>query len=121
MAWQAGPGDNVGFNVKSLSVKDIKRGYVAGDSKNDPPMMCESFLAQVRTNSMGVLVEAYTHAACMPGAFNRAAYPLLVYHSDMYTHSIAKQHNAMHMHHPSAQCACENFHESLCTCPRSSS
>ncbi len=46
--WQAGPGDNVGFNVKSLSVKDIKRGFVAGDSKNDPPMMCESFMAQVR-------------------------------------------------------------------------
>uniref|UniRef100_A0A6T8MET0 Elongation factor 1-alpha n=1 Tax=Hemiselmis andersenii TaxID=464988 RepID=A0A6T8MET0_HEMAN len=44
---QAGPGDNVGFNVKSLSVKDIKRGYVAGDSKNDPPSQCESFNAQV--------------------------------------------------------------------------
>mmetsp|Transcript_18996 Transcript_18996/g.46672 ORF Transcript_18996/g.46672 Transcript_18996/m.46672 type:complete len:497 (-) Transcript_18996:92-1582(-) len=44
---QAGPGDNVGFNVKSLSVKDIKRGYVAGDSKNDPPSQCESFMAQV--------------------------------------------------------------------------
>merc|ERR1712166_1173256 len=29
-------GDNVGFNVKNLSVKDIKRGYVASDSKNDP-------------------------------------------------------------------------------------
>lgn len=44
---QAGPGDNVGFNVKSLSVKDIKRGYVAGDAKNDPPAQCEDFLAQV--------------------------------------------------------------------------
>merc|ERR1712073_262618 len=32
----ASPGDNVGFNVKNLSVKDIKRGYVASDSKNDP-------------------------------------------------------------------------------------
>merc|ERR1712203_772837 len=31
------PGDNVGFNVKNLSVKDIKRGNVASDSKNDPP------------------------------------------------------------------------------------
>jgi len=44
---QAGPGDNVGFNVKGLSVKDIKRGYVCGDSKNDPPVGCESFEAQV--------------------------------------------------------------------------
>ena len=43
----AGPGDNVGFNVKSLSVKDIKRGYVASDSKNDPAQQCEDFLAQV--------------------------------------------------------------------------
>merc|ERR1711885_75756 len=32
----ASPGDNVGFNVKNLSVKDIKRGYVCSDSKNDP-------------------------------------------------------------------------------------
>jgi len=34
---EAIPGDNVGFNVKGLSVKDIKRGYVCGDTKNDPP------------------------------------------------------------------------------------
>lgn len=34
---EAGPGDNVGFNVKNVSVKDVKRGYVCGDSKNDPP------------------------------------------------------------------------------------
>jgi elongation factor 1-alpha len=32
---EAVPGDNVGFNVKNLSVKDIKRGYVCSDSKND--------------------------------------------------------------------------------------
>ena len=41
------PGDNVGFNVKNVSVKDIKRGNVCGDSKNDPPMGCASFNAQV--------------------------------------------------------------------------
>lgn len=41
------PGDNVGFNVKNVSVKDIRRGNVAGDSKNDPPMGCASFNAQV--------------------------------------------------------------------------
>jgi len=43
----AEPGDNVGFNVKNVSVKDIKRGNVCGDSKNDPPKGCESFNAQV--------------------------------------------------------------------------
>ncbi|KAA0193740.1 Translation elongation factor 1 alpha [Fasciolopsis buskii] len=40
-------GDNVGFKVKNISVKDVRRGYVAGDSKNDPPKADESFNAQV--------------------------------------------------------------------------
>merc|ERR1711879_109012 len=44
---EAGPGDNVGFNVKNVSVKDIRRGNVAGDSKRDPPKKVESFGAQV--------------------------------------------------------------------------
>jgi len=43
----ANPGDNVGFNVKNVSVKDIRRGNVAGDSKNDPPKETEEFKAQV--------------------------------------------------------------------------
>jgi len=43
----AGPGDNVGFNVKGLSIKDIKRGMVTGDTKNDPPQPSASFNAQV--------------------------------------------------------------------------
>jgi len=44
---QALPGDNVGFNVKNLSVKDIRRGNVCGDTKNTPPQEAESFTAQV--------------------------------------------------------------------------
>jgi elongation factor 1-alpha len=44
---EANPGDNVGFNVKNVSIKELKRGFVAGDSKNDPPMGCSDFLAQV--------------------------------------------------------------------------
>ncbi|XP_045076603.1 elongation factor 1-alpha, somatic form-like, partial [Coregonus clupeaformis] len=44
---EAMPGDNVGFNVKNVSVKDIRRGNVAGDSKNDPPMEAAVFTAQV--------------------------------------------------------------------------
>jgi len=44
---EAVPGDNVGFNVKNVSVKDIRRGNVAGDSKNDPPKECKTFYAQV--------------------------------------------------------------------------
>merc|ERR1739838_477392 len=44
---EAVPGDNVGFNVKNVSAKDIKRGYVASDSKNDPAKEAKSFKAQV--------------------------------------------------------------------------
>lgn len=49
---EAVPGDNVGFNVKNVSVKEIRRGYVAGDSKNDPPKGAESFNAQVGVATM---------------------------------------------------------------------
>eukprot|EP00640_Fibrocapsa_japonica_P001850 CAMPEP_0113943390 /NCGR_PEP_ID=MMETSP1339-20121228/23218_1 /TAXON_ID=94617 /ORGANISM="Fibrocapsa japonica" /LENGTH=446 /DNA_ID=CAMNT_0000948247 /DNA_START=88 /DNA_END=1428 /DNA_ORIENTATION=+ /assembly_acc=CAM_ASM_000762 len=44
---QATPGDNVGFNVKNVSVKDIRRGNVASDSKNDPAAPAANFTAQV--------------------------------------------------------------------------
>ncbi|KAK1880049.1 Elongation factor 1-alpha [Dissostichus eleginoides] len=44
---EAMPGDNVGFNVKNVSIKEIRRGFVAGDSKNDPPKGAENFTAQV--------------------------------------------------------------------------
>jgi len=44
---QAVPGDNVGFNVKNVSVKEIRRGNVAGDSTNDPPAEVDEFNAQV--------------------------------------------------------------------------
>ena len=54
---EAAPGDNVGFNVKNVSVKELKRGYVASDSKNDPAMGCEYFVAQVRVVS-AILVRA---------------------------------------------------------------
>lgn len=46
---EASPGDNVGFNIKNVSVKDIRRGNVAGDSKNDPPKAAKLFHAQVQT------------------------------------------------------------------------
>ena len=49
---EALPGDNVGFNVKNVSVKDLKRGMVAGEAKNDPPKGCKEFLAQVRATKI---------------------------------------------------------------------
>merc|ERR1711881_230247 len=44
---EATPGDNVGFNVKNVSIKDIRRGNVASDSKNDPAKEANNFTAQV--------------------------------------------------------------------------
>jgi len=44
---QAVPGDNVGFNVRNVSVKDIRRGNVASDASNDPAKEAKSFTAQV--------------------------------------------------------------------------
>jgi elongation factor 1-alpha len=44
---EAIPGDNVGFNVKSVGVKDVRRGYVVGDAKSDPPKETVTFKAQV--------------------------------------------------------------------------
>ncbi|XP_014667599.1 PREDICTED: elongation factor 1-alpha [Priapulus caudatus] len=44
---EALPGDNVGFNIKNVSVKEVRRGNVCGDSKNDPPKEAKNFTAQV--------------------------------------------------------------------------
>jgi len=44
---EAVPGDNVGFNVKNVSVKEVKRGNVCSDSKSDPAKEAASFDAQV--------------------------------------------------------------------------
>jgi elongation factor 1-alpha len=70
---QATPGDNVGFNVKGLSVKDIRRGYVAGNVKDDPPKGASEFFAQVIvlnhpgqiSNGYSPVLDCHTaHIAC---------------------------------------------------------
>lgn len=70
---EAVPGDNVGFNVKNVSVKELKRGYVCSDSKNDPAMGAGKFTAQVIImNHPGQIANGYTpvldchtaHIAC---------------------------------------------------------
>jgi elongation factor 1-alpha len=69
----ASPGDNVGFNIKNVAVKDIRRGFVCGDSKNDPPAETESFTSQVIVlNHPGLIHAGYApvldchtaHIAC---------------------------------------------------------
>jgi len=70
---QAMPGDNIGFNIRNVSVKEIRRGNVAGDSKNDPPAGATDFTAQVIVlNHPGEIRQGYTpvldchtaHIAC---------------------------------------------------------
>ena len=70
---EALPGDNVGFNVKNVAVKDLRRGFVASDSKNQPAKEATSFNAQVIIlNHPGQISAGYTpvvdchtaHIAC---------------------------------------------------------
>jgi len=70
---EASPGDNVGFNVKNVSVKDIKRGNVASDSKNKPATGVADFTAQVIvlnhpgqvSNGYSPVLDCHTaHIAC---------------------------------------------------------
>ncbi|AUV80495.1 translation elongation factor EF-1 subunit alpha [Salinigranum rubrum] len=43
---EAGPGDNVGFNVRGVGKDDIRRGDVCGEASN-PPKVAETFKAQI--------------------------------------------------------------------------
>ena len=43
---EAGPGDNVGFNVRGIGKDDIRRGDVCGPA-DDPPSVAETFQAQI--------------------------------------------------------------------------
>jgi len=70
---EAVPGDNVGFNVKNVSVKELRRGYVCGNSKDKPPRATADFTAQVIVlNHPGQIQNGYTpvldchtaHIAC---------------------------------------------------------
>jgi len=70
---EAVPGDNVGFNIKNVSVKDIKRGFVASDSKNKPACGVADFTAQVIvlnhpgqvSNGYSPVLDCHTaHIAC---------------------------------------------------------
>lgn len=57
---QAEPGDNVGFNVRGVEKKDIRRGDVAGPTDN-PPTVAKTFTAQIIVlNHPSVITAGYT-------------------------------------------------------------
>jgi len=70
---QASPGDNVGFNVKNVAVKDLRRGFVTSDSKSNPATAAATFTAQVIvmnhpgqiSNGYSPVLDCHTaHVAC---------------------------------------------------------
>ncbi len=57
---QAQPGDNIGFNIKNVDRKDIKRGDVIGPS-NNPPTVASEFTAQIIVlHHQNVIAKGYT-------------------------------------------------------------
>ncbi|MBN3307442.1 EF1A1 factor, partial [Amia calva] len=67
------PGHNIGFNIKNVAVKNLRRGDVAGNAQNDPPADVSSFTAQVIIlNHPGMIKVGYspvidchtTHISC---------------------------------------------------------
>jgi len=57
---QALPGDNIGFNVRGVGKKDIKRGDVCGP-EDKPPTVAKSFIAQIAVlQHPSVIAKGYT-------------------------------------------------------------
>lgn len=44
---EALPGESVGISIRNISESDLKKGYIGGEMKNDPPKTCKSFTAQI--------------------------------------------------------------------------
>ena len=70
---EVGPGNNVGFNVKNVAVKDIRRGDIASDANDNPASAVSSFDAQlIVINHPGKITKGYcpvvdchtAHVAC---------------------------------------------------------
>ena len=57
---EAQPGDNVGFNVAGVSVRDVRRGFICSDANNDPACEALSFTAQIIVvNHPGKISQGY--------------------------------------------------------------
>ncbi|MES1919925.1 Ef1a-f2p [Bonamia ostreae] len=70
---KAFPGDNVGFNIKNVEYKSVKKGMVVGDANNNPPKEAKSFTArllvlnhsgQIRVGYSPVVFVHSAHVTC---------------------------------------------------------
>jgi len=55
-------GDNIGIQIENLTLKDIRKGYVCGDTSDDPPQAITQFTAQV--NMMRALASSLWYNMC---------------------------------------------------------
>ncbi len=71
---EAGPGDNVGFNVKGIARSDVRRGDVLGSVAN-PPTIAKEFIGQIivihhpTAIATGYTPVLHTHTATMATSF----------------------------------------------------
>ncbi len=57
---QAVPGDNIGFNIKGIDRKDIKRGDVVGSISNPPTIVAEFTAQMIVLHHQNVITKGYT-------------------------------------------------------------
>merc|ERR1711991_472046 len=78
---EALPGHNIGFNVKNVSFKDIKKGMVVGNAKDNPPKQAQSFKARIIImNHNGEIKKGYSpvvfvhaaHVTCKIDSFEQS-------------------------------------------------
>ncbi|KAH3810768.1 elongation factor 1-alpha-like [Dreissena polymorpha] len=72
---EAYQGENVGLQIEGLDIKDIRKGFVLGETNRDPPRKVQLFTAQiVILRGDGPIRKGYTpmlhcHTACAPVRF----------------------------------------------------
>jgi len=90
---QATPGDTIGFHVKNVSVKYVRRGHVVGDARNDPPSAVEDFTAQVIVlNHPGEIRVGYCPVFDCHTAHNACKFVELIHKIDRRSGKVIETH-----------------------------